>query len=198
MNEIEALTVAEVCEKARLGRTSVVSAIKTGELRAVRYGRRVLVLPADLRKWLAALPAVKPTAHFLIRDQQSEGANMTSTREFEHKTVYDHTSSKKAGEEKRITTQSHVATLKAKHNTERSEFGRRRRAAMQKHDQYVDNERARTVNHHGGRVDADQEKKFEIDRRNLNDQYDRENVAMSARHEREMSAAKAKAAEAMV
>jgi hypothetical protein len=122
---------------------------------------------------------------------------MTSAREYEHKLMHDHSSSQKRRAEKGITTQNHVATLKAKHNTERSEFGRRRRAAMQKHDQHVDNERARTVNHQGGRVDADQEKKFERDRRNLTDQYDREAVAISARHEKEMVGAKAKAAEAL-
>jgi excisionase family DNA binding protein len=60
MNDVEALTVREVCEKARLGRTSIMSAIRAGDLRAVKYGRRTLILPDDLRKWLASLPAVKP------------------------------------------------------------------------------------------------------------------------------------------
>ena len=65
-----------------------------------------------------------------------------TTREFEHKTVYDHTSSKEARAEKKITTQSHVATLKAKHKRKDPDFGRRRRAAMQKHDQHVDDRAA--------------------------------------------------------
>jgi hypothetical protein len=119
---------------------------------------------------------------------------MPSEREYEHKIVYDHTSSKKARAEKKVTTQNHVATLKAKHNTEKSELGRRRHAAKQKHNQHVDNERARMVSHHGGQVDADQEKKFKSEGRALDEQYDREDAAMSARHEREMSAAKAHAA----
>jgi excisionase family DNA binding protein len=70
MNDVEALSVAEVCEKARLGRTSILAAIKAGELRAVKYGRRTLVLTNDLQKWLAALPAVKPNgALFSTRDK---------------------------------------------------------------------------------------------------------------------------------
>jgi excisionase family DNA binding protein len=66
MDDAEAFSVAEACEKARIGRTSIMAAIRTGELRAVKCGRRTLILPNDLRRWLATLPVVKPTAHFLI------------------------------------------------------------------------------------------------------------------------------------
>jgi excisionase family DNA binding protein len=70
VNESEAFTIPEVCERTRVGRTSIRAAINSGELRAVKCGRRTLILPNDLRRWLATLPAVKPTAHFVTRDPQ--------------------------------------------------------------------------------------------------------------------------------
>jgi excisionase family DNA binding protein len=59
MAEAEAFSISEAGEKARLGRTSIIAAIRAGDLRAVKFGRRTLILPNDLRKWLASLPAVK-------------------------------------------------------------------------------------------------------------------------------------------
>jgi hypothetical protein len=42
MDQVEAYSVADVCEKARLGRSSTIAAIKAGELRAVTDANVIL------------------------------------------------------------------------------------------------------------------------------------------------------------
>ena len=54
-----AYTIAEACTVTRTGKTALYEAIKTGELRAVKRGRRTLVLPADLKKWIEKLPTIE-------------------------------------------------------------------------------------------------------------------------------------------
>jgi excisionase family DNA binding protein len=57
LSQTIALTIAEVCATGRVGRTAVYDAIKAGKLRAIKRGRRTLVLPVDLRRWLEKMPA---------------------------------------------------------------------------------------------------------------------------------------------
>jgi excisionase family DNA binding protein len=55
-----AYSILEACEAARIGRTNLYEAIRSGELRAVKHGKRTLILADDLRRWLESLPAVTP------------------------------------------------------------------------------------------------------------------------------------------
>lgn len=59
MNQL-AYSILEACEAARIGRTNLYEAIRSGELRAVKHGKRTLILADDLRRFLESLPPVTP------------------------------------------------------------------------------------------------------------------------------------------
>ena len=57
MNKL-AYAIDEVCDVSGTGKTAVYEEINTGKLRAVKRGRRTLVLTTDLQNWLEQLPAI--------------------------------------------------------------------------------------------------------------------------------------------
>ena len=60
MNGPVAYTIAEVCDRACIGRTSLYAAIASGDLVARKRGRRTFILEEDLANWLKAAPAKVP------------------------------------------------------------------------------------------------------------------------------------------
>jgi excisionase family DNA binding protein len=54
-----ALTIDEFCRRYGIGRTSAYAEIAAGRLRAVKVGRKTLIIVDDAEEWLAALPSLQ-------------------------------------------------------------------------------------------------------------------------------------------
>ena len=57
-NSALAHSILEACSITHTGRTALYEAIRSGGLRAVKRGRRTLILDDDLRRWVQSLPPV--------------------------------------------------------------------------------------------------------------------------------------------
>jgi excisionase family DNA binding protein len=55
-------TIPEACSGAKIGRTALYEAIRSGALRAVKRGKRTLILDEDLRQWVHSLPPLEVRA----------------------------------------------------------------------------------------------------------------------------------------
>jgi excisionase family DNA binding protein len=57
-----AYSIDDVTRVARIGKTSIFGAIRDGELRAIKIGRRTLIRAADLKIWLDRAEVIEPHA----------------------------------------------------------------------------------------------------------------------------------------
>ncbi len=57
-----AYSIDDVTRVAKIGKTTIFAAIRDGHLRAVKIGRRTLILAEDLKSWLEAAAVIEPRA----------------------------------------------------------------------------------------------------------------------------------------
>jgi excisionase family DNA binding protein len=54
-----AYRITEACQVVGVGRTTLYSAIKRGDLQTAKVGRRTIILAGDLQAWLSSLASAK-------------------------------------------------------------------------------------------------------------------------------------------
>jgi excisionase family DNA binding protein len=68
-------TINEACSVARIGRTALYEAIGSGEVRAVKRGRRTLIPADEVERWVKDLPAYKTSC--AVGGDAAAGPNRT-------------------------------------------------------------------------------------------------------------------------
>jgi len=58
-----ALTINEFCDRCGICRETAYQQIRTGKLRAVKLGRRTVLLAPDVDAWAASLPELRAGGH---------------------------------------------------------------------------------------------------------------------------------------
>ncbi len=53
-------TVLEACTRLKIGRTTFYKLIGSGELRALKFGKKTLIAEEELDRWIASLPLYCP------------------------------------------------------------------------------------------------------------------------------------------
>jgi excisionase family DNA binding protein len=67
-HSVIAHSIPDACAIACTGRTALYEAIRSGALRAVKRGRRTLILADDLRQWVETLPPVA-VKHSVVQER---------------------------------------------------------------------------------------------------------------------------------
>ncbi len=56
------LTVSEACRRLKIGRTYFYKLIGSGEIRALKVGKKTLVTEEEIQRWISALPDYEPAS----------------------------------------------------------------------------------------------------------------------------------------
>jgi excisionase family DNA binding protein len=66
------LTVSEVCAQLKIGRTTFYKLVGSGDLKALKSGKKTLVAEDEVARWIASLPSYRLTVQ---TDSGSGGSN---------------------------------------------------------------------------------------------------------------------------
>ncbi|MBL8642110.1 MAG: helix-turn-helix domain-containing protein [Alphaproteobacteria bacterium] len=57
------LTIPEACAMIRVGRTKFYQLLNAGEIKAVKIGKKTLILETSIHEWIFSLPSYKIKTH---------------------------------------------------------------------------------------------------------------------------------------
>jgi excisionase family DNA binding protein len=67
-----AYSISETCKLTSLGRTTLYAAIKNGDLKTCKVGRRTLITAVSLQQWLGNLPRSKTAEATIVSGDDHE------------------------------------------------------------------------------------------------------------------------------